>query len=95
MEALGKLGAAPGVTSSVALVALFPSLSSLFAAAEAAATLALEYDDEKDPVLRPFRGVAELVRLTASTGWNSFKKTRLAKSLILPVWSRMKGTFKR
>ena len=36
------------------------------AAVQAASTLALEYDteDDEDPILRPFRGVAELIRLT-------------------------------
>jgi hypothetical protein len=36
------------------------------AAVQAASTLALEYtsNDDDDPILRPFRGVAELIRLT-------------------------------
>lgn len=111
LEVLGKIGGAPGLISSVGLVALFPSLSSLFAAAasvskarcevdaeaaiQAAATLALEYDDDKDPVLRPFKGLAELVRLTASTGWTSFKKTKLAKKVVLPFLMTIRGIFKR
>lgn len=66
------------------------------AAIQAAATLALEYgDDDKDPILRPFKGVAELVRLTAQTGWISFKKTRLAKTFVLPVWLSIKKMMKK
>lgn len=111
LEALGKIGGLPGTISSVALVALFPSLSSLFAAAasvskarcevdaeaaiQAAATLALEYDDDKDPVLRPFKGVAELIRLTTTTSWNSFKKTRIATKFLLPFLRRLQGLLKR
>lgn len=39
------------------------------AAVQAASTLALEYnaDEEDDPILRPFRGVAELIQLTYSS----------------------------
>jgi hypothetical protein len=111
LESLAKIGGVPGTLSSVALVAFFPALSSVFAAAasvskarcevdaeaaiQAAATLALEFDDEKDPVLRPFKGVAELVRLSASTGWNSFKKTRLARGFLLPFWSKAKRFLRR
>jgi hypothetical protein len=41
------------------------------AASQAASTLALEYDTydaEEDPVLNPFRGVVDLVRITAKNG---------------------------
>ena len=91
-----------GVISSSLIVAIFPSFSSLFAAAasvskarcevdaeaaiQAAATLAVEFDDGEDPVLRPFRGVAELIRLTASTGWKSFKKTKVGKNFVVPIF---------
>eukprot|EP00558_Chaetoceros_sp_UNC1202_P005308 CAMPEP_0197236638 /NCGR_PEP_ID=MMETSP1429-20130617/3682_1 /TAXON_ID=49237 /ORGANISM="Chaetoceros sp., Strain UNC1202" /LENGTH=79 /DNA_ID=CAMNT_0042695463 /DNA_START=102 /DNA_END=338 /DNA_ORIENTATION=+ len=79
------MGGARGAISSVTLVAFFPALGSLFAAAasvskarcevdaeaaiQASASLALEYNDEDDPVLQPFKGVAELIRLTLSTTW--------------------------
>lgn len=80
-----------GTTSSIFLVGFFPALGSLFAAAAsvskarcevdaeaatiAASTLAVEYDDQDDPVLRPFRGVLELIRLTLGTTWKSFKRS--------------------
>jgi len=68
------------------------------AAIQAAATLALEYGDgneDKDPVLRPFRGVAELIRLSVMTGWKSFRKTRLSKRLVMPFWSSIQKIFRR
>ena len=72
-----------GVVGDVAVVSTFPVLSSAFAAvvavgkarwevdaeaaAQAASTMALEYDEMNgggdDPVLRPFQAVGELVRL--------------------------------
>ena len=58
------------------------------AAVQAASTLALEYnsgdDGEDDPILRPFRGVAELIRLTYTS------------SILEPVqsaWRRLRTTF--
>ena len=111
LESLGAVGGIRGMASSAALVAIFPALSSLFAAAasvskarcevdaeaamQAASTLALEYDDEDDPILRPFRGVVELIRLTFSTSWKSFKKSRFSKSILQPVMFSMKNIFRR
>ncbi|KAL7486241.1 hypothetical protein ACHAW6_011841 [Cyclotella cf. meneghiniana] len=47
------------------------------AACQAASTLALEYDGvngrEDDPVIRPFKVVAELIRLAVSSGWRSVR----------------------
>ncbi|KAL3793807.1 hypothetical protein HJC23_006167 [Cyclotella cryptica] len=47
------------------------------AACQAASTLALEYDgkngSEDDPVIRPFKVVAELIRLAVSSGWRSVR----------------------
>lgn len=83
-----------GTFGEVALVSAFPILSSGFAAAaavskarcevdaeaaaQAASTLALEYEgmDESgdDPVLQPFQAVKELVRLAVSSGVRSIKK---------------------
>ena len=77
------------------VVSTFPILSSAFAAAaavskarcevdaeaaaQAASTLALEYDDmnggSDDPVLRPFQAVRELVRLAVTSGLRSFKRS--------------------
>jgi hypothetical protein len=77
----------------VAVVSTFPILSSAFAAAaavskarcevdaeaaaQAASTLALEYDDMnggEDPVLRPFQAVSELVRLAVTSGLRSIRR---------------------
>jgi len=83
-----------GVVGEVAVVSTFPILSSAFAAAaavskarcevdaeaaaQAASTLALEYDDMNgsgdDPVLRPFQAVSELVRLAVTSGWRGIKR---------------------
>lgn len=101
LESLGAIGGAGGAISSASLVAFFPALASLFAAAasvskarcevdaeaaiQAASTLALEYDDEDDPVLRPFKGVVELIRLTISTTWKTFKKSKVSRNIFQPV----------
>ena len=76
----------------VAVVSTFPVLSSAFAAAaavskarcevdaeaaaQAASTLALEYDsmEDDDPVMRPFQTVWELVGLAVTSGWRSIKR---------------------
>lgn len=83
-----------GTMGEVAVVSTFPVLSSAFAAAaavskarcevdaeaaaQAASTLALEYDGMNgsgdDPVLRPFQAVKELVRLAINSSWRSIKK---------------------
>jgi len=92
LEFLVKSNSFGGTTSSIFLVGFFPALGSLFAAAAsvskarcevdaeaatiAASTLAVEYDDQDDPVLRPFRGVLELIRLTLGTTWKSFKRSK-------------------
>lgn len=48
------------------------------AAAQAASTLALEYDgmngNGDDPILRPFQAVKELVMLSVNSGWRSIKQ---------------------
>jgi len=101
MEAFQAIGGPGGVVSQVILASIFPALSSLFAAAasvskarcevdaeaaiQAAATLAVEYNEGDDPVLRPFRGVGELIRLTASTGWKSFNKLPFIKNNLRPM----------
>jgi hypothetical protein len=53
------------------------------AATQAACTLALEYSDQgKDPVLQPFKGVVELIKLAAkSSFWQPLKK-RFGNSLL-------------
>ena len=83
-----------GTLGEVAVVSTFPVLSSAFAAAaavskarcevdaeaaaQAASTLALEYDgmdgSGDDPVLRPFQAVKELVRLAVTSSWRSIKR---------------------
>ena len=102
-----------GTMGEVAIVATFPVLSSAFAAAaavskarcevdaeaaaQAASTLALEYDGmdggDDDPVLKPFKAVRELVRLAVSSSWRSFrsKVIRPFRSALLGFqWSRWK-----
>ena len=90
---LDTISALYGTAGEVALVSAFPILSSAFAAAaavskarcevdaeaaaQAASTLALEYDgmngDGNDPVLRPFRAVKELVLLAVTSGLRSIR----------------------
>jgi len=101
LHALGNIGGVGGVLFQMALVSVFPALSSLFAAAasvskarcevdaeaaiQASLTLALDYNDGDDPVLRPFRGVIKLIQTTATSGWNIFQKTRLCQLIVRPV----------
>ena len=87
LENLGELGGIKGMVGSVTLLIFFPALSSLFAASvstarcevdaeaaiQAASTFALEYDDGDDPVLSPFWGVVELIRLTCRTKIRGFR----------------------
>jgi hypothetical protein len=81
---LSKAGTLQSLVAEMTVVAFFPALSTLFAAAasvskarcevqaeaavQAASTLALTYnkDDGYDPIVRPFQGVFELIRLTYS-----------------------------
>lgn len=109
LEALAGIGGPQGSLASVALVGLFPALGSIFAAAasvskarcevdaeaaiQAAATLALEYDDEDDPILRPIKGVVDLIRVTITTTWKSFKKTRFVTT-VQPIFLRLKRIFR-
>lgn len=84
LESLAKSGTFSSTLTQAVAVATFPALSALFSAAasvskarcivdreaamQAASTLALQYEDEKDdPVLRPWKGVLELLRLTWKT----------------------------
>lgn len=109
-----------GTIGEVALVSAFPILSSAFAAAaavskarcevdaeaaaQAASTLALEYDGmdggEDDPILRPFQAVRELFKLAVSSGWRSIREGvihpfgnvwRVGRRSILGLWSRGRG----
>lgn len=83
VEALSAAGTASGVAGEIAAVSVFPTLSAMFAAAAsvskarcevhaeaasaAASTLALEYSEGEDPILRPFKGVWELIQLSYTT----------------------------
>jgi hypothetical protein len=61
------------------------------AATQAASTLALEYNpgkEEDDPVLRPFRGLAELIQLTYESGRRSF-----ARKVIKPLRQVLRSFF--
>jgi hypothetical protein len=68
------------------------------AAVQAASTLALEYNkDEDDPILRPFRGVFELIRLTYSSSIKEpsqrlWRRIRITMTLGL---NRFKGIIRR
>ncbi len=93
----------------VVLVSTFPVLSSAFAAAaavskarcevdaeavaQAASTLALEYEDgmnggSEDPVLRPFKAVRELVRLAVSSSWRSINRGIINPFVDIILWFR-------
>jgi len=63
------------------------------AAIQAASQLALEYNDfdnkNNDPVLQPFRGVIELIQLSARAGW---RKTRVIVDAVRSFfWSTVLG----
>jgi len=69
------------------------------AATQAASTLALEYemdasvvaDKQSDPVIRPMRGVVELIRCTAkSSVRNVMKNTKIAKMILKPLIIRLR-----
>jgi hypothetical protein len=69
------------------------------AAVQAASTLALEYnsEDDDDPILRPFRGVAELIRLTYTSSiaepcQKLWRRIRLSLGF---SWSRVKYILRR
>ena len=98
------------VVSESMIVAIFPTLASLCAAAasvskarcqvdaeaasQTASTLALEYDDaDQDPVLRPFRGVIELLRLSAQSGWRRMEESRFCNAFLKPLWKRIMSCF--
>jgi hypothetical protein len=85
LESLSAAGTTSGVVGEMVAVTFFPVFSALFAAAasvskarcevhaeaatQAASTLALEYTDGEDPILRPFQGVYELIQLTFSSSF--------------------------
>jgi hypothetical protein len=101
LESLSAAGTFTSLTSEMVVVAIFPALSALFAAAasvskarcevqseaavQAASTLALEYNssEDEDPILRPFRGVYELIQLTYASSvmeplQRAFRRIKLA-----------------
>ena len=103
-----------GILAQAGMVAFFPTLSSLFAAAasvskarcqvdaeaatQAASTLALEYEkdpsifveNKKDPLLRPIRGVAELIRCTTRSSWKSIiTNTKIGRLILKPFFDRL------
>ena len=117
LESLARMGG-PAIVPQILLVATFPSLSAVFAAAAsvskarcevdaeaavvAASTLALEYStdgSDDNPVLDPFRGVAELIQLATQSSILKPLKRRLLASILwkLPrgVWKVMKAIFTR
>ncbi|MGK3738483.1 MAG: hypothetical protein ACI90V_005330, partial [Bacillariaceae sp.] len=67
------------------------------AAVQAASTLALEYsaeDGEEDPVLRPFRGVSELIRLVCTSTLEPAQRI-VKKIFFFKSFSFILGSFKR
>lgn len=69
------------------------------AAVQAASTLALEYnnDDDEDPLLRPFRGVIELIRLTYTSSilepcQQVLRRFRVSLGY---SWNRIRNIFRR
>jgi hypothetical protein len=111
LESLAAIGGVKGAVASAGLVSFFPFTASLFAAAasvskarcevdseaaiQAASTLALEYDEDDDPILKPFTGVIDLIRVTVSTSWKSFKMSRLSRNVLQPIAYRLKSIFRR
>lgn len=111
LESLAAVGGVKGAVASAGLVSFFPFTASLFAAAasvskarcevdseaaiQAASTLALEYDEDDDPILKPFTGVIDLIRVTVSTSWKSFKMSRLSRNVLQPIAFRLKSIFRR
>jgi hypothetical protein len=78
-----------GVVGEIVVVSTFPITAAVAvskarckgdagASAQAASTLALEYDNmnggSDDPVLRPFQAVSKLVRLAVTSGLRSIKR---------------------
>ena len=110
--ATGSLGALTGKMLIVgffpALSSLFSAAASVSkarcevqseAAVQAASTLALEYksNDDEDPILRPFRGVVELIRLTYSSSivepfQRTLRRLKLSLSSIRSFFRRIKGS---
>lgn len=98
---LETMASSYGPLAEVAIVSAFPALSSTFAAAaavskarcevdaeaaaQAASTLALEYDggkrDSDDPVMRPFQTVNNLVALALKSGWRTIKDAPVFRSI--------------
>lgn len=91
IKQLALMGTASGMAGQVLCIATFPTLAALFSAAasvskarcevdaeattQAASTLALEYKDNNDPILKPVQGVVELIRLTGvSNIWRPLKR---------------------
>jgi len=99
LEALGEMGGVAGTLSQSLTAAALPTLGSLFAAAasvskarcevdaeaanQAANLLVMEDKNGDDPVLRPFQGVLELIKLTIKLTWKKLTGSTgpLAKGL--------------
>lgn len=65
------------------------------AAVQAASTLALEYssDEDEDPILRPFRGVIELIRLVCMSTIEPYQRYyRSFRFTLASSWNRLKRT---
>ncbi len=110
LETLSASGTLASLTGEMAIVAIFPVFSTLFAAAasvskarcevdaeaavQAASTLALEYSsmDDEDPILRPFRGVTELIRLVTTSTIEPYQRFyRRFKLSLSGQWNWLKN----
>ncbi len=63
------------------------------AAVQAASTLALEYSsmDDEDPILRPFRGVTELIRLVLTSTIEPYQRFyRRSRTTLGNIWTKLK-----
>ena len=63
------------------------------AAVQAASTLALEYSsmDDEDPILRPFRGVTELIRLVLTSTIEPYQRFyRRSRNTLGNIWTKLK-----
>ncbi|VEU35918.1 unnamed protein product [Pseudo-nitzschia multistriata] len=67
------------------------------AAVQAASTLALEYssNEDEDPILRPFRGVAELIRLVSTSTLEPYQRFyRRFRFSMSRSWNKFKNIFR-
>jgi hypothetical protein len=111
IETLAHMGGG-GVFLEAVAVTAFPAFSALFSAAasvskarcevdteavmQAASTLAVQYQDEKDdPVLEPVKGVIELIRLTISNSVQQRFRRLTRFFRFKKLWYQLSAPFRR